>query len=277
MTAGLREGRLSVVVACHNYGPFLNEALNSLLAQTRPADEIVLVDDGSTDNTSEVIASFVASHPATAVISRHPNKGAVATFNDGIRQSSGELVVVLSADDRMSPSYLADLEAALATEHGFAYAQLRMFGARQDHFHARPFSARRLRLVNYIQGSALFRREVFDAVGGFDEAFADLGMEDWAFWLAAVREGYTGVGVNSCWLEYRRHISGSRNRIPLKRVFEVHRVLERKGLIGRADLLAGMALDTVAWTRIAWKERSARASGVQPTSGGVPRAEGEPT
>ncbi len=202
---------ISVVIPCHNYGRFLAEAVASVDAQTRLPDEIVIMDDGSTDDTARVIAELTGGRSNLRSISRTPARGAAATFNDGIRATDGELVVVLSADDRLSPTYLellADrLEADPAVD--FAYCEARYFGALQGVVPARPFDPRALMRENYINSSAMMRRRLFDRVGGFR---ADLpNWEDWEFWIHAVELGGRGAAVDGCWLDYRRHPNGSRN------------------------------------------------------------------
>jgi O-antigen biosynthesis protein len=208
MTAG--RPLVSVVVPCHNYGRFLAEAVESIERQTRPADEVVVVDDGSTDETSEVVERLRRTlRTELVVVSRHPARGAAQTFNDGVLASRGDLVVILSADDRLSDRYLELTEEALADpEVTFAYAEARMFGVVDMVQPAPSFSARELARGNYVNGSAMFRRSLFDAVGGFKR---DLRWEDWEFWLHAVERGATGRPVPGCWLDYRRHPEGSRD------------------------------------------------------------------
>ena len=85
---------VSVVIPCFNQGHFLSEALESVLAQTRPADEVVVVDDGSTDNTSAVVRRF----PSIRCI-RQPNRGLASARNTGLRHTSCDYLVFLDADD----------------------------------------------------------------------------------------------------------------------------------------------------------------------------------
>ena len=201
--------RISVVIPCHNYGRFLAEAFDSVAGQTRPADEIVIVDDGSTDETAEVIEVLRSRRPDLVVVARQPARGAATTFNDGVLASSGDLLVVLSADDRMSPRYLELLERALGDgSHSFAYCSARTFGAEHGVVEALPFDAGRLMVGNYINGSAMITRRLFDDVGGWRPG---IRWEDWEFWVHAVGKGHTGTAVDGCWLEYRRHAGGSRD------------------------------------------------------------------
>ncbi len=208
----MSDTRISVVIPCHNYGRYLGEAFASVAAQTRPPDETIVINDGSTDETREVIGALAIEHPELAWFRRWPAKGPAATFNDGVRATTGDLVVILSADDRLSPAYLALLEAEF-DDHGvwFAYAGEHLFGAIEQIRPVRAFDLRHFRRENMINGSAMVRRSAFDAAGGFREDFDATGLEDWEFWAHLIELGGRGAAVEGCWLDYRRHDGGSRN------------------------------------------------------------------
>lgn len=272
MSAPLREPAprgersLSVVVPCHDYGRFLADALGSIAAQTRPADEVLVVDDGSADDTLAVARAFADHFPAFDVLTRSPARGAVATFNDGVSATRGDLVVILSADDVAAPNYLEALESALlGSGASFAYSGVRYFGSRSGTWPARPFDPRRLARANFVNGSAMFTRELFEDVGGFDEGFERTGMEDWAFFLAALSRGATGVPVPGTWLGYRRHEAGSRNSLPVRSVVAVHRRARRRWpeVVTSRALAEGIALDLVASARARLRERRGRRGGAR--------------
>jgi GT2 family glycosyltransferase len=234
------------VVPCHNYGRYLGEAVASLDAQTRPADEVLIIDDGSDDETPKVIEEIVAGHPGIRSLSRRPALGAVKTFNDGVSATSGDLIVILSADDCFSASYLADLARAFdEASTSFAYPETRLFGAQQALWPAQPFDPRVLARRNFVNGSAMFRRELYERVGGFDERFAMIGKEDWAFFLRAVSLGYKGVPVSSCHLEYRQHARVSRNFASLRDLLVTRWRLRQVApeVVSAADLVIGWAED----------------------------------
>lgn len=101
--------RVSVVIPAYNAAPFIAEAINSLLAQTRPPFEIIVVDDGSTDRTASIATSF----PEVKLV-RQANHGTPgAARNTGLRHCTGDFIAFLDADDRSRPARLADQIAFL--------------------------------------------------------------------------------------------------------------------------------------------------------------------
>src|SRR4051794_14389264 len=105
-------GRVSLVIRCYQQGRFLTEAVDSARAQTRVPDEIVVVDDGCTDETAAVLASLEEAGPL--VVLRHATpQGPAASFNAGVAASSGDLILALDADDALSPRYVELTEQAI--------------------------------------------------------------------------------------------------------------------------------------------------------------------
>jgi hypothetical protein len=206
--------RVSVVTRCHNHGRFLEEAMASVLTQSRPVEQIVVVDDGSTDSTGAVLDRLAATDPRVTVVTHDRARGAAAAFNAGVLASDGDVVLPLDADDRLSSRYVElTVEHLTRTGADLAYGGERRFGTETAERPAPPWDADELMVENFLHVSTLFRRWVFDATGGFDERFERTGLEDWAFWIAAVEAGARGVPVEGCWLEYRRSQDGSRNRL----------------------------------------------------------------
>jgi glycosyltransferase involved in cell wall biosynthesis len=101
--------KISVLINNYNYARFLGRAVASVQAQTRPADEVILVDDGSTDNSLEVARQCAAADPRVRVIAKS-NGGQLSAFNAGFAVATGDIVAFLDADDEYLPSWLARLE-----------------------------------------------------------------------------------------------------------------------------------------------------------------------
>jgi glycosyltransferase involved in cell wall biosynthesis len=201
---------VSVVVLCHNYGRFLPEAVESALAQDCGDVEVLVVDDGSTDDSLEVARRY----EDRARVLTQENQGLARTCNRGAREASGEVFLFLSADDYLEPSYVSELTAALdrQPEAAFAYCAARLFGAETGVMPSRPFSAFSLvRGRNYINGSALTRRAAYLEAGGYPEDLGEGAFDDWDFWLTMVEHGHRGTYVPKPLLHWRRHEQGSKN------------------------------------------------------------------
>jgi glycosyltransferase involved in cell wall biosynthesis len=99
----------SVIICAYNYARFLPRCLRSVLSQSQPASEIIVVDDGSTDGTAEIVKRF----PKVRYI-RHDNAGKAASFNRGFRESQGDVICHLDADDYWLPGKLARISETLA-------------------------------------------------------------------------------------------------------------------------------------------------------------------
>lgn len=95
--------RISVVIAHYNYGEYVGDAIESVLAQSRPAHEIIVVDDGSTDNSAQVLDRY----KDLITLYRQDNAGVSSARNTGIRHASGEWIALLDSDDMWEPDLLA--------------------------------------------------------------------------------------------------------------------------------------------------------------------------
>ncbi|HJU83895.1 MAG TPA: glycosyltransferase [Holophagaceae bacterium] len=206
---------VSIVIASYNYGRFLDEAIRSALAQTHQPVEVIVVDDGSQDDS----VSVAKAHPVRLIT--QANQGVSAARNVGARAAGGAFLVFLDADDALEPEYveccLRTLQAA-PLEVAYAYTGMRYFGSETGLFESRPFDPKALGEGNYIHAAALLRREAFEAVGGFDPAWRE-GLEDYELWVRMLDRGYRGVLVPEPLLRYRRHgpsrnlMSGSTQKV----------------------------------------------------------------
>jgi glycosyltransferase involved in cell wall biosynthesis len=224
MTAADRRyapSRVSVVIRCYQQGRFLAEAVESVRSQSRPVEEIVVVDDGCTDETADVIAALLASGPLVVVRHASP-RGPAASFNAGVSAASGELILALDADDALSPRYVELTRQAILDGADLAYGGVERFGAETSFTDARPFDRAELGVESFLHVSTMFRRSIFDTTGGFRPDLDGLGLEDWEFWVHAVEHGARGQAVDGCWLRYRRHAGGSRNTMSKATVLRVH-------------------------------------------------------
>ena len=200
---------VSVVIPTYNMAAYVGQAIDSVLAQTFHDFEIVVVDDGSTDGTPELLAQY---GPRVRVL-RQPNRGGAGALNAGIRAGRGEWIAWLSADDLWEPRKLEkEVEAARRFPHAalvytdYVYVDASGKALSLEHFPL-PSTRRRtlLRLFRrcFVNGSTtLIRRDVFDAVGFFDEA--DRYAPDWDMWFR-IAASYDFAHVPEALVRYRIH------------------------------------------------------------------------
>ncbi len=206
--------RISVVIPNYNYGRFIEQAIDSVLAQTKPVDEIIVVDDASTDDSLERVARY---GDKVRLIKHERNRGtAGATRNTGIAAATGAYIVCLDADDMLEPTYIETCFNAIRADAGIGVAytgvqtHVEPKGERIVHHHwPIPFNwswqtARKSPPNNCIPTASLFRRLMWERCGGYDESIR-CG-EDAAFWVKALGCGFEAVKCTEDPLfVYRRH------------------------------------------------------------------------
>jgi glycosyltransferase involved in cell wall biosynthesis len=193
---------VTVVIPCLDYGQFLGEAIESALAQDGGRPRVIVVDDGSTDERT--LRAF-DELPDGVELLRQKNAGVAAARNAGAAAAQTPLLLMLDADDRLRPGALAALRAPLEAEPalGFAYGDAEFFGAWSGRLAFPDYDPYRLLYRSIVTATSLMRREVFEAVGGFDAALP--GYEDWDLYLGALEQGRRGRRVPEVVFDYRRH------------------------------------------------------------------------
>jgi SAM-dependent methyltransferase len=211
------ETKVTIVITCFNYALFLSDAIESALNQTIRAAEIILVDDGSTDDTAEVAARY----PMVGYVWQR-NQGLSAARNTGLAVASGDFIVFLDADDRLLPSALdAGLRCFEAhPECAFVSGRHR----RIDRHGAvtkfcEPTSIGAHPYLGFLRGNyvgmhatVLYRRSVFEIVGGFDTTLS--ACEDYDMYLRIARR-YPVVQHDDLVAEYRQHGTNMSNDVDL--------------------------------------------------------------
>ena len=214
---------VSVVIPAYNHGAYLAQTINSALAQTWRDFEVVVVDDGSKDNTPEVAASF-----ASAIrFIRQENRGMAGSRNTGISQARGEFVAFLDDDDLWEPEYLAHVIPALqqdptagACRAGFQI----MDGAgtrlpQQTNLEVAPD-----RMYDRLIDGGFFppctvtvRKSAFETLGVFDTNLQ--GLADWDMWLR-ISKAYRYLSLPDTLVLYRVHGGGLSSNV--EHMFEDH-------------------------------------------------------
>jgi glycosyltransferase involved in cell wall biosynthesis len=192
---------VSIVIPCFNLGEFLGDAVASAQAQTRPAAEIIVVDDGSTDEHTLRVLHGLEQSGVTVL--HTPNRGAPAARNYGIAHARGEYLLCLDADDLLEPAYLAATVPVLdaQAEVGIVAPGVEMFGDVDGLWTPPDYDPVTLLYRNCIPSAALFRRVCWQDAGGYPDL---KGGQDWAFWIAIVTGGWRWSVVPQVLYRYRR-------------------------------------------------------------------------
>src|SRR5262245_9932311 len=195
--------RFSVVVAAFNASATIGQTIRSVFQQTADDFELIIVDDGSTDDTARRARSLAEDRRVQVITQR--NQGASVARNTGIAEASGSFISLLDADDIWLPSYLEEMGRALDAEPdaGFAYTDAWLMNDvnhkvrrtstmfYEDPPDPPPQAPRDffLRLLerNFVYNSVTVRRSIIDEVGGYDESLRTC--EDYEMWMRIAANG----------------------------------------------------------------------------------------
>lgn len=204
--SGFHDPECTVVMAAFNAGATIAQSIASVLAQTRPDFELIVVDDGSTDDTAAVVREYAADPRVR--IHRQSNAGPTKARNVGIALARGRYVSILDSDDLWFPRYLELMVGALerVPDAGFAHTRAWILERARNRVCRAPWPAslpsipsddseallRALIDRNFVCGLVTVRREVLQGVGGYDLGWA----EDYDLWLRIAAAGHGAVRVS---------------------------------------------------------------------------------
>jgi hypothetical protein len=195
---------VSAVIPFFNDGAVVEEAVRSLRRQSRPLDQIVVVDDGSTDPFS--LSVLARLHDAGIAVVRQQNKGPGSARNLGVAHTGGEALLFLDSDDTVADDHVERAVAALADapdDVGFVYPDLQFTGNESRLLVMPPYNLYLLLHRNFCGMGGLVDRAVFDA--GFEfRSGPSVGHEDWDFFVRLGLNGIFGLPLHSPPLRYRR-------------------------------------------------------------------------
>ena len=191
---------VSLIIPAYNAGRYLNETISSVLAQTYHAIEVIIIDDGSTDDTATVLAQY-KNKPRVRVI-RQENKGVAAARNTALRVAKGEFIALLDADDIFLPNKIERQVAYLKSHpacdvcycnilHFYDGEPEKTFQLQQNYYSGVEVLPHLVRSFFINPLSVVMRRSAVDRIGFFDERYR--GPEDFDFFL---RLAYAGAGFD---------------------------------------------------------------------------------
>jgi 2-polyprenyl-6-hydroxyphenyl methylase/3-demethylubiquinone-9 3-methyltransferase len=189
---------VSVIMPAYNVAAYLEAAVDSLLRQTYRDLEVVIVDDGSTDGTSEIARTLVERDPARITVIHQENRGLAAARNTALRAARARVIALLDSDDVWEPGFLAAQMSILEAhpEIDIVTGNARFLGGPKHGTPVRPHPDRRPepRLSTILADEeaifimSVFRRRVYETIGGFNEQLRT--NEDYEYWLRAASAGF---------------------------------------------------------------------------------------
>lgn len=197
---------VACIIPCYNYAHYLDQCLQSVLAQSYPSLEIIVVDDCSTDNPKEVCDRY----PQVKYIRHEVNQGLSATRNTGLKATGAGYMFCLDADDWIDKDLVELSMQWFQTKNADIVGVYQQeFGERGDvhHFHPNPTHDDFLN-GNKINCSSMFSRKVYDTIVekygyAYDERLKSY--EDWGYWLRATKLGFTVATIPLALFHYRIH------------------------------------------------------------------------
>jgi glycosyltransferase involved in cell wall biosynthesis len=199
--------RVSVVISTYNYAHFVREAVESALDQTRPPHEVIVVDDGSTDDTAQVLKSYVSAGRIRYHL--QPNTGLCTARNVGLSMANGDAFALLDSDDAWHPQKLdkqvtylkSNLDCGLVGTAAVSQVPVRWVEVGTPASQVLPLDTHLTR-TRFCPSSALFHRSLWEKVGGFDPAAG--GASDRDYWIRCAAVGSV-ARLESPLTFYRRH------------------------------------------------------------------------
>ena len=193
---------ISVIITCYAEGPLLHEAVQSILRQSLSPLEIIVVNDASTDTATIEVCQDLALHPLIQVINRPKNGGTSAARNDGVQTATGDICMILDADDLLPPETLSTVQTVFEQHPtaGFIYGDyLRQDDLQQSAQRITPGEPKLRQLLKArpwslssnwtLLGTSPIRRSLWQKLGGYDLSFGVEDLHDVEFWVRVLASG----------------------------------------------------------------------------------------
>lgn len=206
--------KVSIIIPCYNQGQFIDEAIFSVKNQTYENIEIIVVNDGSTDELT--LSKFKELENKGIFVLHTNNQGLSMARNNGIRESTGDYILPLDADDKIHNAYTEKAVEILDknSEVGIVYCEAELFGEKTGKWDLPEYSFERILYDNMIFCSAFFRRIDYDKTIGYNPNMK-YGAEDWDFWLSLIEIGCKVYQIPET-LFYYRYLNTSMTRVITK-------------------------------------------------------------
>lgn len=183
--------KISVIIPCYNHGQYVRDAINSVEeCGDKHLYEIIILNDGSTDAFTIQVLQKLAAEGYQVI--NQTNQGLGTARNNAIKKAKGKYILPLDSDNKIRPEYIYQSIKILEAQEEVAvvYSDAKYFGSREGLYKSGEFNLQKLMIGNYIDACAVYRKAVWERVGGYDEKMPVMGMEDWDFWLNIALKGY---------------------------------------------------------------------------------------
>jgi glycosyltransferase involved in cell wall biosynthesis len=179
---------VSVIIPVYNMELFIAEAIESALNSDYPNFEIVIVNDGSTDQTDAVCRKFEAADKRVHYYEQS-NSGASASRNNAISHAQGKYILPLDGDNKLNSNYISEAVKILETRPDvkLVVSDAEFFGEKTGRWELEPFTLRQLARKNLMDNCSMYRKADWESVGGYCAAIR--GREDWDFWISLLKNG----------------------------------------------------------------------------------------
>lgn len=193
--------KVSIIMPCYNDGKYIKEAIQSVKEQTYKNIEIIVIDDGSDDKETRDVLDGL-TNDITVLQTNHLRPAGARNY--GIQSASGKYILPLDSDDKIEPSYVERAVRILESNKniGVVYCQADLFGEKSGRWDLPDYSFDKMLLDNVVFVTALFYRQDWQKVGGFNTQML-AGMEDYDFWLAIMALGREIYQIPEVLFHYR--------------------------------------------------------------------------
>ena len=174
---------ISVVVTCYNHQDYIEQCLRSIFAQTYRNIELLVLDDGSTDHSAEIIEAVLADSPFPTRFESHENMGVVKTRNKALQQIQGTYFIFVDSDDFLDVDYIENFYTTMLQEEAdIVYGDLYDPDKKEVYLKSRPYDKVAFLTENFISNCSLIRRSIADGIY-YDEGLNREKLEDYDFLL----------------------------------------------------------------------------------------------
>lgn len=204
--------KVSIIMPCYNHGLYIEEALNSVFASDYDNYEVIVIDDGSTDELTKSVLSKI-SHPLVKIIYKEHN-GPSAARNAGIKAAEGEYILPLDADDKIDKTFIRKAVKILDENAniGLVYSEAETFGEENLKIEFQEYdndiNFYELLVSNKFMISSFFRKKDFEKIGGYKDELKE-GLEDWELWISLCSLGIKTYKIPETLFFYRKRKYGN--------------------------------------------------------------------